>query len=280
MNEYKELLNQLNDTMSRIDHYQIQIKEVQSLIEEKSNKSFDIFNEQLESIETLRSKITDYVDDYQAKFEHTSSDLSLKLRESATENIKKVISELESEVSLVLINVEKTFDEVYGNLNKSRTELIQHLEQAVDLSKNEEAHLQKLNEQIFNQNQYLSAINNESKAYIKQYFTEIASLKEELDVMKENFDLKYVYNKKRIVLTSIATLSLMFMIAVSIISAVFMFSYYSRLIFFPSRTSTLIYGILLSILGIGLISLLVLILFRPPTFIKTKRKTKIKGEFL
>jgi hypothetical protein len=277
MNEYKELLNQLNTILIRIGEYENQIKDLQSFMEQKSNQNNDLIDKQISKVDELKLKINSYIDNYNLVFKNAAQSLTEKLDNAAQMNIEKVKSELTKEVSQVLVAITSSFKEVYGNLNENRKELLYQLQATVEINKKEEISISQLNQQMMKQNEYLRTINNESKSYIDQYFNEIRSLKEELDLMKENFELKYVFNRKRILITSIASLSLITMIIITFICAAFMFAYYSRLIFFPNRSNTLLYGILLSVLGIGLLCLLIVILVKPPTFLRIKKNIKIKG---
>ncbi len=98
MNEYKDLLDQLNMTLLRIGEYEDQIKDLQSLIEQKTNQSSNLFDEQLIKINDMKSRINGYIDDYNLMFESTTKSLSEKLDSAAQSNIKKVKSELTLEI--------------------------------------------------------------------------------------------------------------------------------------------------------------------------------------
>lgn len=274
MNEYKELIKDLNTSLIKLDEYEDQLKSLQNSLESKTTKTNDLFKEQIEQIEKIKSSIDQHIIEYNNIFKNETKNLENKLDEIATDNIKQVKLELTNQISEVMSNVSKEFEEQFDKLHENRKVLVEKLTQIVDVNKNEGTQISQLNDQIAKQNEYLKTINDESKAYINQYFEEIKSLKEELALIKENFELKYVFNGKRIFLTTIASLILIAMIIIVGMSAVFMFLYYTRYIIFPNREITLLYGILLTLLGFGLIGILIIILVKPPTFLKVKKGNK------
>lgn len=271
MNKYHNILNELYEAVNKIDNYQQEAKRVIELI----GTGTAINNEQLElqskKLEELKDKIANYIDGYNAMFNEITINVSKEFEDSIKKNVSIVKKELVSETSQILESINKTFMEVYGNLNNDRLELIEKLKETLSLQEKETNFVKNMNIQIEEQNKYLKLISEESKDNIDNHFESIKAMKEELELLKENFDLKYVYNKKRILYTSIFSLVMLIMIAATVITSVFMFSYYFRLIFFPDRLYTLFLGILTSVLGVGLIVLLTIVLIKPPTFIKIRK---------
>ena len=273
MNKYHNILNELYEAVDKIDNYQQEAKRVIELIGSGTVTNNEQLELQSQKLEELKDKITNYIDGYNAMFNEITINVSKEFEESIKKNVS-VVKELVSETSQILESINETFMEVYGNLNKDRLELIEKLKETLTLQEKETNIVKDMNTQIEEQNKYLKTINKESKDNIEVHFESIRSIKEELELLKENFDLKYVYNKKRILLTSIFSFIMLIMITATVISSIFMFSYYFKLIFFPNRLYTLFIGILTTILGIGLVALLVIVLIKPPTFIKTRKVTK------
>ncbi len=274
MNKYHNILNELYEAVDKIDNYQQEAKRVIELIGSGTVTNNEQLELQSQKLEELKDKITNYIDGYNAMFNEITINVSKEFEESIKKNVSVVKKELVSETSQILESINETFMEVYGNLNKDRLELIEKLKETLTLQEKETNIVKDMNTQIEEQNKYLKTINKESKDNIEVHFESIRSIKEELELLKENFDLKYVYNKKRILLTSIFSFIMLIMITATVISSIFMFSYYFKLIFFPNRLYTLFIGILTTILGIGLVALLVIVLIKPPTFIKTRKVTK------
>ncbi len=274
MNKYHNILNELYEAVDKIDNYQQEAKRVIELIGSGTVTNNEQLELQTQKLEELKDKITNYIDGYNAMFNEITINVSKEFEESIKKNVSVVKKELVSETSQILESINETFMEVYGNLNKDRLELIEKLKETLTLQEKETNIVKDMNTQIEEQNKYLKTINKESKDNIEVHFESIRSIKEELELLKENFDLKYVYNKKRILLTSIFSFIMLIMITATVISSIFMFSYYFKLIFFPNRLYTLFIGILTTILGIGLVALLVIVLIKPPTFIKTRKVTK------
>lgn len=275
MNKYQNILNDLYDTVERIDSYQQDAQKLIDLIGTGTSSNNEQLELQTKKLEELREKITSYIESYNVIFDELTESVSNEFRESLNTNVELVKKELVSETGQVLESINKTFMEVYGNLNKDRAELIQKLNETLTLQEKETNIVKGINDEIVEQNKYLKTINDESKDNIENYFEAIKAMKEELELLKENFELKYVYNKKRILLTSIFSISMLLMIAATIVTTIFMFSYYFKLIFFPNRLYTLFIGILTSILSIGLITLLTIVIIKPPTFIKTRKVKKV-----
>lgn len=276
MKQYHEILNELYKTVDKIEGYQKKAEELQLLIGNKATENNETLEVQNEKLEQLRLKVEGYIDEYNDAFKKVVSGVSEEFKVSTTQSIETIKNEISSETSKLINDVTKSLSEVYGNLNKERLELIEKLEITLSHNKNESTIVKEIENEIKVQNEYLSKINFESKEYIEQYKEEIETLKEELDILKENFDLKYVYDKKRIAVTSIYSFITIIMISISMVTAFYMMAYYTRLIFFPQRMHTLIIAIALFILSLGLLSQLLLIIFRPPTFLKTIKKRKIK----
>src|SRR5690554_2359457 len=238
------------------------------MIGDESSKNKKIIDEQNESLEQLKTKVNYYIEEYNKSFDHIMEKVSIEFETSTNKSLEVIKNELSSETNILMGTIMRSLNEVYGNLNKERKELIDNLELTLNHNKNETSIVKDIEKEIKEQNKYLKTINDESKNYIDTYIIEIKTLKEELDLLKENFELKYVYNKKRVIMTSIYSFIMIMMITIVGLTAFYMFAYYFKLIYFPQRIHTLIIGILLIILGLGLVFQLIFTIFRPPTFLK------------
>lgn len=272
--QYKDILDELYNTVQKIDDFQKKAETILELIGDKSSETTNHLEAQRQKLDELKKEINEHLMNYESMFKEMSLSISETFKESINVNIELVKKELESETNELLKKVIQTFSAVYGNLNKDREELLKKLNVSLELQEKEGNVVKDINQQIVNQNQYLSTINNESKANIGKYFESINNIKEELEVLKQNFEVKYVYDRKRIIATSIFSFFMVVMISISIVTSFYMFAYYTRLIFFPNRVHTLIIGILLAFLTIGLIAILGLVIVKPPTFLKTRKGKK------
>lgn len=187
-------------------------------------------------------------------------------------NIETLKIELKSEIDNILKNINKTYLDELANISKERNHILKSLEITIELSKKEEEKLSQLNVQIENQNKHLMGVNKEANEYFEEYNLAMKNMKNELETVKENFELKYVYNRKRIIFTLITSFVLIGMVVGTFISAAYMYMYYTRRIFFPNRSDTLLLGFMLTVLGILLVGLLIIILIKPPIFLKRYKK--------
>ncbi len=274
MNQYKEILNELYNTIDKINEYQSKANDLQRIIGDESSKNKKIIEEQNESLEQLKTKVTYYIEEYNNSFDHIMEKVSIEFETSTNKSLEVIKNELSSETNILMETIMKSLNEVYGNLNKERKELIDNLELTLNHNKNETSIVKDIEKEIKEQNKYLKTINDESKNYIDTYIKEIKTLKEELDLLKENFELKYVYNKKRVIITSIYSFIMIMMITIVGLTTFYMFAYYFKLIYFPQIIHPLIIGILLIILGLGLVFQLIFTIFRPPTFLKVGKGKK------
>ena len=274
MKQYHDILNELHQSVEKINDYQLETKKLQEIIENTTNESKKALNDQDKKLIELKENVTYYIQEYQDSVKHITSSVSAEFKELTNQSTESINNELSSEMNKVLKNITEDLVQVYGSLNKERQDLIDKLNEATNINKNEGSIIKEIKDEINHQNKHLSEINKETKTNIEKHYAEILDLKSEIEILKENFELKYVYNKKRISLTIIFAVLMLLMIGVTIFTSVYMFSYYSRLIFFPSRMHTLVIGILLCILAAGLIGLLTIVIFKPPTFIKVKKRGK------
>lgn len=274
MNQYKEILNELYSTIDKINEYQSKANDLQRMIGDESSKNKKIIDEQNESLEQLKTKVNYYIEEYNNSFDHIMEKVSIEFETSTNKSLEVIKNELSSETNILMETIMRSLNEVYGNLNKERKELIDNLELTLNHNKNETSIVKDIEKEIKEQNKYLKTINDESKNYIDTYIIEIKTLKEEIELLKENFELKYAYNKKRIIMTSIYSFIMIMMITIVGLTAFYMFAYYFKLIYFPQRIHTLIIGILLIILALGLVFQLIFTIFRPPTFLKVGKGKK------
>ena len=64
MNQYKEILNELYNTIDKINEYQSKANDLQRIIGDESSKNKKIIEEQNESLEQLKTKVTYYIEEY------------------------------------------------------------------------------------------------------------------------------------------------------------------------------------------------------------------------
>ncbi|HNZ49907.1 MAG TPA: hypothetical protein PK087_00135 [Bacilli bacterium] len=277
-NKYREILNELYEIYEKINAYQEEALKLQNQIGERTNSISEQLDLQTTNLSEFKEKILGYINEFSNKLNDVSNKISTDFQNTTQKRIDTIKLELSSEVGLLLKSISKTFAEVYGNLNKDRIELINKLNENLELNKNEGNVVKDITTQLEEQNKYLAIITKESKNNISKHLDETKYIKEELELLKQNFELKYVYNKKRIIFTSIFSLIMIIMISSAIFASIYMIAYYLKLIFFPNRIYTLVIGILLLVLSIGLIAILALVIFNPPTFLKKNKQRKGKNE--
>lgn len=274
MKQYHDILNELHLSIEKITTYQQEVKKLQEIIEKTTKETQTSLDSQDLKLDVIKNNMSKYINDYQISINNIALGVSNDFREITNKSVTSIKNDLTDEINAMLLKITDALTQVYGNLNQERQELIDKINESLNINRNEGSIIKGIKSEIDEQNEYLSSINKETKNNIKMYFDEIKNLKSEIELLKDNFELKYVFNKKRITLTTIFSFLMVLMISISIITATYMFSYYSRLIFFPNRVHTLVIGILMCLLCVGLVTLLLLVILRPPTFTRVRKAEK------
>lgn len=278
MEKYKAIITELKDSVKQIENYQEEAKNIIKIIGNEAQFSNNQLIEHSLKLDELKERILEYTKDYNAKIDEVSKGVSNEFKEQIDKNMLMVKDELKSETSEALIMITKTFNEVYSSLNNERLELIESLNKSLELQTKEGILVQEIKDELQEKNDNLTEITIQAKENVQTHYDAILAIKEEVDILKKNFELRYVYDKKRIILTSVFSFVMLLLVAITVITSIYMFMYYSKFIFFPNRTHTLLIGISLILLAVVLLSMIVFILIKPPTFLRINKKRGRKNE--